>query len=125
MKKEQIASLLKDGKPCREFLKHEFTQDEILEKGKELARLSSEHISIDNERKAVASSFKAQLDGKSAEIEMIGNHINNGYEHRYVECVFVMNDPNTGFKCIYRKDTGETVRSMPMSQEEMQIGMDI
>jgi hypothetical protein len=105
----------------KEFLKYEFTHDEIHQKGIELARLSSEHIAIDNERKAIASSFKAKIDGKVAEIEMIDNQINNGYEHRYIDCEVHYNNPNTGIKSTFRKDNGALVKKESMTPEELQI----
>ncbi len=116
----QISAELK-SKPTKEFLKYAFSHDEIHEKGLTLARLSSEQIAIDNERKAVASEFKAKMDAKLSEIEVIGNHINNGYEHRYIDCTINYNDPNSGMKSTYRNDTGELVKKESMTAEEMQL----
>lgn len=121
MKKKDIIP----PKPCREFLKYSFTQDEILSKGSELARINSEAASIENEKKSITSQFKAKLDEKTAQIEVISNHINNGYEHRYVDCVIHHNDPNTGMKTVYRKDTGEVVKRESMSAEEMQLELEL
>ena len=113
------------SKKEKQFLKCQFTHDEIHAKGVELARITSEATSLENEKKAVISQCNAKLDGKQAEIEVIGNHINSGYEHRYIECTIVYNDPNTGMKTIYRDDTGEAVRSDSMSHEEMQLEFDL
>lgn len=115
---------MKKAKTTREFLKYEFTHDEIHDKGLELARLTSEQAAIDNERKAVASEFKAKLDGIAASMETIGKHINNGYEHRYIDCDVIFHKPNTGMKTVYRKDTGEEVRRENMSEEEMQLELE-
>jgi len=112
-------------KATREFLKYIFSHDEIHEKGSELARLNSEAAKISDEKKSVTSSFKAQLDEKNAQIGVIGQHINNGYEHRYVECEIHYNDPNTGMKTIYRKDTGEVVKKETMTAEEMQLELEL
>lgn len=109
----------------REFLKYSFSHEEIHEKGLELARLSSEENSIDKERKAIASEFKAKLDGKAAQIEVIGTQINNGYEHRYIDCECHHHDPNTGMKTVYRKDNGEKVRVESMTPDELQIELEL
>lgn len=121
-----------NGKPTpvktaktKEFLKYQFTHDELHQKGSDLARINSELISIENEKKAVTAEFKAKQDGKQAEIEVISNHINNGYEHRYIECEVRFNDPNTGMKTIYRKDNGELVRKESMTEEEMQYELEL
>lgn len=115
----------KETKLCKEFLKHDFTQDEILEKGTELARINAEKNGIENEKKAVTSSFKAKIDAKDAEIQELSNHINNGFEHRYVQCRVQYNDPNTGYKTIVRLDTGEIVRKESMTAEELQLKFEL
>ena len=110
----------KKTKQSKQFLKYQFTHDEIHEKGIELARLSSEAIAIENERKAVAAEFKAKIDTKDAEIGVLGNHINNGYEYRYIECTEIFNMPRTGIKTIMRNDTKEKVSEVQMSPDELQ-----
>lgn len=110
----------KKTKQTKEFLKYEFTHEEIHAKGIELARISSEAQSIENERKAVAAEFKAKIDTKDAEIGVLGNHINNGYEYRYIQCTVILNQPNSGKKTIVRNDTNETVRVEDMTPDEMQ-----
>lgn len=110
----------KKTKQQKEFLKYEFSHDEIHAKGIELARLSSESIAIENERKAVAAEFKAKIDTKEAEIGVLGNHINNGYEYRYIDCTVILNHPNTGKKTIVRNDTKEKVGEYDMTPSEMQ-----
>jgi hypothetical protein len=112
-------------KNTKEFLKYEFTDIEVRDKGMDLARLQSEYYKIEGEAKAVASEFKAKKDGKAAEIEILAGHVNNGYEHRYIDCEVRYNCPNTGIKSTYRKDTGEFVRKESMSAEEMQLSFDL
>ena len=103
------------------FLKCEFSQDEILRKGIELARLNLDKTRIDNEKKAVVSEYKAKLDGKDAEIAVIGNQISNGFEHRNVECQIDWHSPTTGKKTTTRLDTNEVIRIESMTAEEMQM----
>lgn len=106
---------------CKEFLPYHFREDEMLDKGKEMARISSEVTALQNEKKAVMADFKAKIDKKNAEIGLLGEHINNGYEHRYIDCTMTYNTPNTGMKTITRNDTGEIVRKLTMTADEMQL----
>lgn len=108
-------------KPTKEFLKYTFAKEELFQKGNDLARMNSELRGIESERKAVAASFKAKEELKQKEIDEICNHVNNGYEHRYIDCEIRYNDPNTGMKSIFRKDNGELVRKESMTEEELQL----
>lgn len=110
----------KKTKQAKHFLKYQFTHDEIHAKGIELARISSEAIAIENERKAVAAEFKAKIDTKEAEIGVLGNHINNGYEYRYIQCTEILNYPRTGIKTVKRNDNDEIVSELQMCPDELQ-----
>lgn len=113
-----------ENKKTKEFLQYQFSHDEIHLKGLELARLSSEAEAIENERKSVASEFKAKLDSIASQMHELGRHINNGYEHRYIECTVKYHDPNTGIKSTYRNDNGELVKKETMTGAEMQEEID-
>lgn len=106
---------------CTQRLRYNFSKDEIFEKGKTMAHLSSELSDLEEEKKAVASDFKAKIEAKKASISLMGNHINNGYEYREVECEVTMNDPTPGMKTVVRKDTNEVVETIPMESYEMQF----
>ena len=103
------------------FLKYQFSHDEIHEKGILLASLTQEAAAIEDEKKAIVSEFKAKLDSKTAAIGSIGNHINNGYEHRYIECTTIFDEPSPGFKTTYRNDTKEKVSTAQMTPDELQL----
>lgn len=105
----------------REFLRHDYTQEEINQKGRKLAQLGAEKGALEDDKKASASDFKAKIDGKIAEMNILQTEINNGYGNCYVDCRTVMNDPNTGVKTVYRNDTNEIVRTESMSQSELQL----
>ncbi len=108
-------------KPVKEFLKYVFSDDEIHAKGQELARLNSEKLAIKKEKKSVMSLYTAKLDKNAEEIDMVSEHINNGYEDRYIDCEIHFNDPNSGMKTIYRKDDGSSIRTLSMSPDELQL----
>jgi hypothetical protein len=101
-------------------LKCLFTEEEISEKSKRLAQNCKERSEYEEAKKATVSDFKSKIDGLSAHISLLSNHINNGYEYRDVECEVRMNVPAVGSKTIIRKDTGEIVTIEAMRPEEMQ-----
>lgn len=107
----------------REFVKHDFTEDEILERGKRLASAQQDLGTIETTKKAANKNFAAQIDGKKAEIDLLSNEINNKFTNQYVDCKIVMNDPNSGYKSLYRMDNGAFVRKESMSQEELQLDL--
>lgn len=104
----------------KQFLKYEFSEKEIHDKGVEMARMSSEIKTIQNEAQATAKQFSAQISSKSSEMELLMNHINNGHEHRYVDCTTTHHVPESGMKTTVRNDTGEVVTIQKMTTEEMQ-----
>jgi hypothetical protein len=119
--KQSNPKTMAQKKQTKEFLRYSFTHEELFDKGADLARLSSEIVRIKSEAKAIAQEFKAKIEQKNSEIGTLGEHINNGYEHRYIECEVHLNDPNSGKKTTYRKDTGESVRVDNMTAEELQL----
>ena len=119
-KTEEKTEKVLQPKKSRQFLKHEFSHDEIHEKGIELARLSAEKASLEKEKTAVTSDFKAKIDGKASAIDLLGQHINSGYEHRNIDCLIHYHNPSAGKKTTVRTDTNELVRVESMNAEEMQ-----
>lgn len=109
----------------RQFLRHDFTPDEIMKKGQKLAQLSAEKIAIENDKKAAMSDFKAKIDGKDAEMKIIMQDINTGHGQEYVNCITKHHDPTTAMQTIYREDTGEIVRTESMSMEDLQVQMEL
>lgn len=107
-----------------EFLKYDFTHDELHSMGMQLSRLSAEQISLENEKKASASNFKAKIDSNTAIIEGLSGKINSGYEHREVKCIVVFNQPVSGTKTIYRADSWKIVEQVAMTPYEMQTELD-
>jgi hypothetical protein len=108
-----------------EYLRHDFSQEELLEKAQELAGLTREKGSTEDEKKSANSNFKAQIDKIDAQIRIVSNEISNGYRHQNVDCEIHFNFPNSGMKTIFRKDTGETVKVESMSADEMQLELEL
>jgi hypothetical protein len=103
-----------------EFLKYDFTPDEVRELGKELARKTTENAELELQLAAVKSQFKDKTTRLAADISALSRQVANGYEHRNVECKIQWHTPRLGMKTIIRCDTGEVVRETQMSNEERQ-----
>jgi hypothetical protein len=67
------------------YIDYKFTDQELMEKGKELAKASQQKDALELKKKEVTSQITAEIAGKNAEINIITSKINNGYENRKVE----------------------------------------
>ena len=103
-----------------EYLRYEFSEDELKELAKSLAFNVQRHTQTQEEQKASASQFKEKLEGFNVAIGKLSRHINNGWEMRNVKCQVFYHLPVQGTKRIVRVDTGEVVREEAMSSREMQ-----
>ena len=111
-------------KTVTEYLKYKFSEKELREKSEKLAQDCREKRETEEAKKQITSDLKAKIDAFDASISQISNHINSGYEFRYIECDVHLNDPDPGFKSIVRKDTFEVVKVEPMTAAELQEELD-
>jgi hypothetical protein len=109
----------------KEYLKVEFTHDEIHEMGSQLAQTTKTINELENDKKAVNADFKAKIEGQSAVSQSLSTKIQNGFEYRHVECEVRYNDPTTGMKTTVRKDSGEVLRKESMTTDEMQLELEL
>jgi hypothetical protein len=101
-------------------LPREFTPDELQAKANELAlviealdKLEEDKAQTSKEFSETIKSFRSRMNGLAKAIRTRG-------ETRLVECVVRMNCPNPLEKSTVRLDTGELVKTEPMTQEERQ-----
>lgn len=87
---------------------------------KKLAYTCKARTEMEEAKKAMASDFKAKIDELAAQISLLSNHINNGWEFRPVDCVVTMNMPKDGMKTLFRIDTQQFVSEEKMSADELQ-----
>lgn len=109
----------------KDFLSYKFTEEELKEFADDMARGYQELDGLEKEKTSVVSNFKAKIDGKKAELGALATKINNRQEHRYIECVLRMNDPKVAHKTLVRLDTSEIVWVKPMTNEEMQLKLNL
>lgn len=105
---------------CGEYLRYEFTRDELEDKSKELARHTLERGRLEQNKKEVDSQLKAQIEAETSQIALLAGHINMGHESRMIDCAILWHNPKNGRATICRIDTGEVVRERAMTYDELQ-----
>lgn len=105
-----------------ELLPVKLTEDELLYRGDELAKLTSDIESLEDEAKGVAAGYKEQIKTKKADASRLALVIQIKSENRDVE---VSERPDYTRKRIdmVRLDTGAVYNSRPMSITDQQEAM--
>lgn len=101
-------------------LQYNFSNEELVAIGKELAENNNSLSQLDADKKRVVSDFTARITEKNSRIELLSRNISNGYDFRDVKCTIQYHYPTTGIKSITRDDTGEVVEKVAMTLEECQ-----
>ena len=104
-----------------EYLKYTFSESELREHAKDLARENTVASEAEEQKKAVVAQFTEKVASAKTKISMLSRYINNGYDHRSVECETTLDMPEKGIARVVRLDTGEVVRERAMTPSELQI----
>jgi hypothetical protein len=115
----------KDGeavqeKEMKKFLRYEFSEAELQEFSKALAREVQDMASLEHAKKEAVTGYAAQIEARKCEVAKLARNISNRHEYRNIDCVVEFHKPNTGWKTVARKDTGEVVEEIAMTTAEMQ-----
>ncbi len=110
--------------PCKKYLKYTFTEDEIKELGRSLAKVFSDHSEAEGRLKSVSTQIKAEITSLEGIMTMVSEKIRSGYEHRNIDCKKEF-DYRLGSVTIIRLDTGEVVEERPMDAEETQKKLEL
>jgi hypothetical protein len=76
---------------------HTFSEEEKAQRAAQLARACKERNELEDSKKSVMSDFKAKIDSKTAEINLITTEYTNGYEFLTKSCE-VLKDFDKGVK---------------------------
>ena len=101
-----------------------YTDAELAEKRDELAGVIIEVQAVEERKKSANSSFKEMLDGLYSQSSELAHQIKSKGEFRLTDCAIEYNSPNIGEKTTIRLDTGEVVKTEPMTHEERQDEID-
>ena len=103
-----------------EFVKHTFTADEKQAIAMEMAQKVSELQKTEDNKKAVMSDYKSQIDSFQASVNLAAIKLTNGYEMRAIQCEIVPNWDKKVWEFM-RVDTGELAKTKQMSSDDLQL----
>jgi|GEM_PF-3449788 len=96
------------------------TDRERIAAGRKLAEKCAELQRTEDDRKSVASSYKAQIDRMVAERNELVDRVEKGEEIRQVACTLTL-DYDTLTATVTRDDTGEVIEERALSEAEKQM----
>lgn len=103
-----------------ERLRCVFSDDEQVEHGKLIARAAQKWSELEQQKKEIDAQIKGEIEQQKSIVQRLSSAISMGYEYRDVETHFVMDTPSPGTKTVVRVDTGEVLRTEPMTSSEKQ-----
>lgn len=108
-----------------EYLKYEFTDEEIAEVARDLAAANRKRASLEQRKKEVDAAIKAEIESENSVIGRLSNLIVVGHEYRDIEVRIELDTPEPGKKRIVRLDTGEEVAVKNMTDQDRQMVIDL
>jgi hypothetical protein len=100
--------------------RYDFTQHEIRELGRDMARGAQSVYDFRAQKIATVAELTAQIKSAEKLVSDLAEKINCGYELRQVECIEIMDMPRPGRKSIIRVDNQEQVEELAMNETELQ-----
>lgn len=102
------------------FLRVDFTEPELKEFSKTLARETQNLAQAEEEKKLAVAQFAERIARCKSVQSVMSRNISNGYEMRMIECEVHLDLPRKGVATVFRTDTGEMVKERPMEPSELQ-----
>jgi len=110
----------RDVKKSKRNLRCKFTDPELLKIGQELAEKTTELNALELDKKRVTSDFGAKIKAASAEIMLLTNKIQTGYEFRMISCTEILGRPDPTKKTVIREDLEEIIGIEDLTAAEFQ-----
>ncbi|SME89261.1 hypothetical protein [Desulfovibrio gilichinskyi] len=101
-------------------LQYSFTAEELAEKAQIMSEQSTLKAELEDQKKAVMSDFKAQIDKCDADLNLAAKHYRDKWMMKNVTCIKRMNYDN-GMVEFIRTDTDEIYKSRKMEGDELNI----
>ncbi len=102
------------------YLKCPFSEEQLRDFSKTLARTVAEIEDAENRKKEIVDTIKAEISGYEAKQSTLSRNINQGYEYRTVDVIEYLDEPEAGKKKIVRQDTLEIVAITELTPEDRQ-----
>jgi hypothetical protein len=103
-----------------QILKVEYNDKEIGDRAQELARLTCDLARQREARKERMAEFNADIKDTEKMIGSVSRKITDRGEHRSVAIEWTFDDPTTGRKTKRRLDTGATLETIEMTEDDKQ-----
>ncbi len=108
-----------------EYLKYEYTDPEIADAARDLAKANRQRSNLEQRKKEVDSAIKAEIEEQNSIIGRLSQLIGTGFEYRDIEVRIELDTPEAGKKRIIRLDTGEEVSVKNMTDADKQMVLDL
>ncbi len=95
------------------------TEDDVLDRGRQLANAEQDLSNVEYEKKAAMDEFKKSIDAVNGRINTLAKAIREAKEERDVPCV-IEDDWQSYEKTVRRTDTGEIIERYEMSETDKQ-----
>jgi hypothetical protein len=107
-----------------EYVRHNFSKDELISFAQELAAAHAEEEQINAEEDVIKTQFKNRRAQQVQRMGMLYGHIQLGFDMRNVRCRLDWDVPNIGEITYVREDSGEAIKVRPMTEQERQQELD-
>ena len=108
----------------RQWLRYEFTQDDLRAKAQELAQAVKDKEDAEHELETVRTQLKSRVTTADGVIALCSKNLREGYEMRNILCTQEI-DLKKSIITITRKDTGEEVSRRNPTEEEKQYQLNL
>lgn len=107
-----------------DFLRCQFSDAEMLELGKQMARAANQKRELESRKAEVTKRLGAEIAEKDTELGKLTERVSQGYEYRNIECGIWFDCPRPGVATTFRLDTMEPISERRMSDSELQSALD-
>ena len=101
-------------------VRHVFTPDELEEKKRQLLAEIREITTLETQKTNTVADINAELKRRRTNMINLSEKLEVGYEYRDVQCEAILDEPEQGMKRMVDLLTGETVRELPMTEQDRQ-----
>lgn len=106
-----------------ETLRCNFTDEEKLTMGRELAEAHNSLAELDEDEKVLKAQMKEKRAIKEAKVNCLARELASGFTMRPVKCRLVYDDPNANEVSTYRTDNEELVKTRAFTLTERQADL--
>jgi hypothetical protein len=97
-----------------------FSEEEKRQMAQELANKNIEIAGLEDEKKAVMSSFKARIDAATANVNLLATHLAQGKKQIFYKC-YLDFDRTRKMRLWKEQKTHKVIKEEPMREEDQQV----